>query len=137
MGLLFRNPKTAVPPNLWLAWAALWVISLIIVVLLAASMLPVPATILGVSIWSVWPFVWLREMQGSVLAATAAVLAVLARKVAIPYAGRVARYTRATPDNISARKDIRERGFALLDELHGKDYERMIVVGHTLGSILA
>ncbi len=62
MGLLFRNPKTAVPPNLWLAWAALWVISLIIIVmLLAASMLPVPASLLGVSLWSVWP---VRLAQG-------------------------------------------------------------------------
>ena len=49
----------------------------------------------------------------------------------------MARYTRATPDNISARKDIRERGLALLNELHGKDYDRIVVVGHSLGSILA
>ena len=115
MGLLFRNPKTAVPPDLWLAWAALWVVSLIIATLLAASVLPANASIFGVSIWSVWPFAWLSKMQGWALAATAAVLALLARKAAIPYAGRVARYTRATPDNISARKDIRERGLALLD----------------------
>ena len=76
-------------------------------------------------------------MQGWALAATAAVLAWLAHSIAVPYAGRVVRYTRATPDNIAARKDIRERGLALLDELHGKDYERIIVVGHSLGSILA
>ena len=71
------------------------------------------------------------------LTAIAAGLAWLANSVAVPYAGRVVRYTRATPDNIAARKDIRERGLALLDELHKKDYQRIIVVGHSLGSILA
>jgi hypothetical protein len=137
MGLLFRNPRTAVPPNLWLAWAGLWVISLIIVVLLAASMLPATASIFGLSIWRVWPLSWLAELPAWALTATAAVLASLAHRIAVPYAGRVVRYTRATPDNIGARKNIRERGLALLNELHGKDYERIIVVGHSLGSILA
>ena len=55
----------------------------------------------------------------------------------VPYFGRVVRYTRAKPDNIAARKNIRERGLALLSELHEKEYERIIVVGHSLGSILA
>jgi len=136
-GLLFRNPITAVPRDVQLAWAGLWAISLIIVVLLTASVLPATATIFGVSVWRLWPFVWLARMQGWALTATAAVLAVLAHKVAVPYAGRVVRYTRASPDNISARKAIRERGLALLEELHGKDYERIVVVGHSLGSILA
>jgi hypothetical protein len=45
--------------------------------------------------------------------------------------------TRAKPDNIAARKQIRERGLALLSELHKKEYERIIVVGHSLGSIPA
>ena len=64
VGLLFRNPMTAVPPNLRLAWAALWAISLVILVLLAASVLPEKAAIFGVSLWSVWPLVWLEGMQG-------------------------------------------------------------------------
>jgi hypothetical protein len=55
----------------------------------------------------------------------------------VPYFGRVVRYTRADPDNIAARRNIRERGLALLAELHDGDYERIIVVGHSLGSILA
>ena len=55
----------------------------------------------------------------------------------VPYFGRVVRYTRATPENIKARRRIRERGLALLGELHNKEYARIIVVGHSLGSILA
>jgi hypothetical protein len=51
-GLLFRNPKTGVPPNLWFAWAGLWAISLVILMLLAASVLPETATIFGLPLWS-------------------------------------------------------------------------------------
>ncbi len=44
----------------------------------------------------------------------AALLGYVTNKLVVPYAGRVVRYTRATPENIAARKDIRERGLALL-----------------------
>ena len=47
------------------------------------------------------------------------------------------RYTRALPDNIAARKAIRERGLKLLDDLHRAEYDRIIVVGHSLGALLA
>jgi hypothetical protein len=52
--------------------------------------------------------------------------------------GRVARYTRADPDNIAARQAVRERGLKLLRELHnGSGYSRIIVVSHSLGTMLA
>ena len=51
--------------------------------------------------------------------------------------GRVVRYTRALPDNIAARKAIRERGLKLLDDLHRAEYDRIVVVGHSLGALLA
>ena len=136
-GLLFRNPFTSVPGDVMLAWIALWVLCLAILALLVASVLPTGATIFRTPFRSFWPFSFLLRWQTWELAAVAAFLAWLAHSVAVPYAGRVVRYTRATPDNIAARKDIRERGLALLDELHKKDYHRIIVVGHSLGSILA
>jgi hypothetical protein len=64
-------------------------------------------------------------------------MGVATRWFVVPYFGRVVRYVRATPDNIAARKNIRERGLALLTELHKNEYERIIIVGHSLGSILA
>ena len=136
-GLLCRNPFTSVPRDVMLAWIALWVLALVILALLVASVLPRDATIFRIPFRDFWPFSFLLRWQTWELAAVAAVLAWLAHSVAVPYAGRVVRYTRATPDNIAARKDIRERGLALLDELHRKDYQRIIVVGHSLGSILA
>ena len=136
-GLLCRNPFTSVPRDVVLAWIALWVLCLAILALLIASVLPRDATIFRTPVLSFWPLSFLLRWQTWELTAIAAVLAWLANSVAVPYAGRVVRYTRATPDNIAARKDIRERGLALLDELHRKDYQRIIVVGHSLGSILA
>ena len=64
-------------------------------------------------------------------------LGFLTNKLLLPYAGRVVRYTRATPDNIAARAAIRDRGLGLLEALHDAEYDRIIVVGHSLGSILA
>jgi hypothetical protein len=59
-------------------------------------------------------------------------------RVATATFGRVVRYTRADPDNIAARAAVRERGLALLKALHkSEDYDRIIVVGHSLGTILA
>ena len=136
-GLLGRNPFTSVPRDVMLAWIALWALCLAILALLVASVLPRDATIFRIPFREFWPLSFLLRWQTWELAAVAAVLAWLAHSVAVPYAGRVVRYTRATPDNIAARKDIRERGLALLEELHRKDYQRIIVVGHSLGSILA
>lgn len=68
----------------------------------------------------------------------------------VPVFGDVARYVRTSPDAVSARAEIRERGVALLHALHGApvrpdrydfgnpaNYERIVVVGHSLGSIIA
>ena len=61
----------------------------------------------------------------------------LTRRFIVPYVGRVVRYTSAKPDNIAARQNIRQRGLTLLENLHRGEYERIIIVGHSLGSILA
>jgi hypothetical protein len=61
-----------------------------------------------------------------------------------PYLGDVVRYVRATPQTVGKRKEVRERGLALLRALHdqkGPDgepyYRRIVIVGHSLGSIVA
>jgi hypothetical protein len=53
------------------------------------------------------------------------------------YLGDAARYTYAAPDNIEDRSKIRKGGIDLLEQLHksGK-YSRIIVVGHSLGSMI-
>lgn len=54
------------------------------------------------------------------------------------YMGDAARYTYADPDNVDERNKIREAGIDLLNRIHESTskYERIIVVGHSLGSII-
>ena len=52
--------------------------------------------------------------------------------------GDVARYVEASPANVGKRRAIRDRGLDLLEELHDSGrYDRIVVVGHSLGSIIA
>jgi hypothetical protein len=115
----------------------LWILTLAIAVLAVATVLPHNASIGSWSPWNCWPLRGLAGFQGWQLAAATAVLGWITQFFVVPYLGRVVRYTRANPDNIKAREEIRERGLALLNELHKTRYGRIIVVGHSLGSILA
>jgi hypothetical protein len=54
------------------------------------------------------------------------------------YIGDAARYLSPTPDNIKLRQAIRADGIQLLRKIHESgEYERVIVVGHSLGSVVA
>ncbi|WP_281556361.1 hypothetical protein [Thalassomonas sp. RHCl1] len=57
---------------------------------------------------------------------------------ATKYFGDVARYVKAQPANIHIRQQIRQGGIELLERIHQTgDYERIVLVGHSLGSIIA
>lgn len=52
--------------------------------------------------------------------------------------GDAARYLQAKPGNISVRQSIRQAGVDLLDRLHNDgSYHRIVVMGHSLGSVIA
>ncbi len=54
-----------------------------------------------------------------------------------PVAGDAARYLSPLPDNVAARQKIREAGVDLLRKLHdSRDYDRIIIIGHSLGSVV-
>lgn len=67
----------------------------------------------------------------------------------VAYFGDVARYLRMSPDAIQSREAIRARGVALLTALQSKrsvrdgkpsespEYDRIVVVAHSLGSVIA
>lgn len=137
VGLLWRNPFTRVPGDVFLAWIVLWLITLAVILLAIATTLSDPANIGGLNLWDYPPLKYLRGYRGWQLATATAALGWIGSSFIVPYFGRVVRYTRAKPDNIAARKNIRDRGMGLLAELHNKEYERIIIVGHSLGSILA
>src|SRR5262249_17161164 len=73
-----------------------------------------------------------------ILTIVAAALGGWLHKRATASFGRVVRYTRADPDNIAARQAVRERGLKLLNSLHEGDYyKRIVIVSHSLGTMLA
>jgi hypothetical protein len=56
----------------------------------------------------------------------------------VNYAGDAARYLEPRAYNISRRQEIREAGVKLINDLHKKGrYSRMVVYGHSLGSVIA
>lgn len=70
--------------------------------------------------------------------AAAAFLAFLSRRWVGPVAGDAARYLSPTPDNVARRQAIREAGVAVLEKLHAAGaYDRIVVVGHSLGAVIA
>lgn len=125
--LLLRRWRD-VPPDVRSAWIALWIVTLLLAVIAFAAGLPE-------AVWKAHMPPWLPRW--ALVALVGAGGAWLSR-VATRSFGRVVRYTRAEPDNIAARAKVRERGLALLDALHQDgSYDRIVVVGHSLGSILA
>lgn len=60
------------------------------------------------------------------------------RYSALSYLGDAARYLSPNPQNVVVREQVRADGVALLRALHNKnDYDRIVVVGHSLGSVIA
>ena len=54
------------------------------------------------------------------------------------YLGDAGRYLDPSPENISERQAIREDGIRLLKNIHESEkYQRVIIVGHSLGSVIA
>ncbi|CAG0964158.1 MAG: hypothetical protein F9K19_25800 [Rhizobiaceae bacterium] len=110
----------------------------------------VPAAV-GLAFYCWFPWSVLATPKAWALIVAALIAAALSAWV-VPVFGDVARYVRTSPDAVSARSQIRERGVELLRALHGPTggaadrrydygdetgYERIVVVGHSLGSIVA
>ena len=127
VSIMWRSPGDTPAPLLPL-WGMIWTLTFVFG---------------GLAFWK-WagPIFGLPDMPSSattIMAVGAALYAVLIG-AALHTFGDVARYVRAKPPNIAARKAIRERGLKLLRDLHDgpqHDYGRIILVGHSLGSIIA
>lgn len=124
---LFLRSPAQVPKGLLLVWAAG------ILLLLAAGVLAILAwqesyvASLGVPRWLV--------IAAPVLLAIASFFL---HAVILPQAGDAARYLSPEPDNVAIRQQIREDGVSLVEKLTaGGDHDRIVVVGHSLGSVIA
>jgi len=130
MGLLLRNPVTRVPPSVRLAWVALWIVSIILLAFAIDSIVADsgPESPLG------------RLFK----AAIAVIGGWFVSSVLVKRFGDVARYVKPLPVNVARRQEIREKGVELLegllrevDEDDKPVYDRVIVVAHSLGTIVA
>lgn len=118
--LMIRRPGR-VPAHLKPVWWLLVVLSVLVVGLFVFS---------GFGIRSGWLITAGGSFAGAVVAA-------YMQYLLLAYLGDAARYLSPTPTNIRLRQSIRSDGVKLLKALHesGK-YERIILVGHSLGSVI-
>lgn len=124
MSVMIRRPSQ-VPDDVKVAWYVLWGLTL------AAALFALAYAADAAGVWEA-PSWW-----GGAAAAVLLVYGVV-QALMLQTFGDVARYVRAKPPNISARRDIRERGLALLRQLSAcGEYDRIVLVGHSLGSIVA
>lgn len=141
--LLFRRPWTCdVPPRVMLVWLVLW--GLVIALALSAMATAWTGMVKALGHDPLAAHVWLspgRLLSWQGWATWAAVLSALgwgSKAFLTSYFGDVARYVSAAPRNIKVRREARERGLKLLDQLGASgQYQRIVVVGHSLGSVLA
>ena len=131
--LLWRNPARRVPRRVLAAWIVLWIIALGVIAMALAGMIPADPEAPKPG-----P---LRAILGG-LAALA--VAGFVSNVLVKRFGDVARYVKAKPPNVARRQEIRSNGVQLLEELmvsktqDGKpQYDRIILVAHSLGTIVA
>jgi hypothetical protein len=127
---LLLHRRSAVPARLRKAWAISWA-----AVLLAAAAAVVVVGPAGPGTTAEW----------SLLGVTVVALKWLGRSAGnffgLKYVGDAARYLSATPENVGVRQAIRSAAVDLLTGLHDdptwRRYHRIIVVGHSLGSVIA
>jgi len=120
--ILLRSPR-AVPSSLRVLWALSWI-------LLAGAAFFFLRGQFG-------PQNPLGESSPWIGLGLAGILAII-QGFAVSSLGDAARYLSALPSNIAIRQKIRSDGIDLLRRLHeGERYDRIVVVGHSLGAVIA
>jgi hypothetical protein len=128
---LMRRPPKAIPPPLVPAYWLTWGLALLTVLFWGGSLVAAGA---GSS-----PF--FEGLERNYLPLFAGLLTFVGQwigsRLILGYVADAARYLTPSPDNIEARNRIRGEGIKLLRSLHteGK-YNRIVVVGHSLGSVI-
>ena len=84
-------------------------------------------------------WVWGMNSPWSVAAASAVIALYLIVNAAFlqSYLGDAARYFRNSPANVAVRRAIRKEAVDTLERLHNGQYDRIVVVAHSLGTVVA
>ncbi len=122
---LMRRPAKAMPPRFLMLW---WVCWLALIAIVAAAVIGGIAEVRGTPI----PWLTLPSLTG-----TAAIVVGVLGAVVRSFVGDAAIYLNPGARTVDARNKIRASGMALLERVQ-KDgrYDRVIVVGHSLGSVI-
>ena len=123
--LLFRKPNN-VPQKILPIWIIAWLLLVISIILFLTGLMPV--------------FLPEQDANTSSLISSAITFLILFvfKYFTLQYVGDAARYLDPSPDNVVHCQKIREEGVKLLDKLHKtKKYSRIVIVGHSLGSVIA
>jgi hypothetical protein len=119
--LLIRRPST-VPSGLKSLWWGCWVTAALAV----SAVLLIGATDLELT------------DPGGLLALAVPVVLGVVNGCMVQSVGDAARYLWPHPANVAVRDRVRGKGVALLEALHDSGrYDRIVVVGHSLGSVIA
>ena len=124
---IFKRPRRDIPEAIVPIWRSTRWTVLVLLLLVASGTL---ATAWGQLPPSDNPFALIPLLL--------AAMGLALRYSALAYLGDAARYLSPNPQNVRVREQIRADGVDLLRALHNQgDYERIIVVGHSLGSVIA
>jgi len=132
--LLVRRSST-VPDRLHSVWVAGWIVMVLAVAL--SIVLPMGLEKVLKTIGLELPGGWLGVVGVGFFALLNLVFGQALKSWVGPVAGDAARYLSPDPPNIAARQAIRRQAVDLLEALHTDDYDRIIVVGHSLGTVVA
>ena len=113
--------RRSVPRALRPAWLLLWLIAIVGVVAAAAAPLGVLPWLTGGTVVIVAGLLWRWALRG----------------VLIKFLGDAPRYLVPLPENIALRQEIRAAGVELVQRLHLDGYDRIVILGHSLGSVIA
>lgn len=123
-GLALRSRRD-VPPSSFSLWVVVRLMFVVTVFLVVGG-------------WAGAASDWFKTVGAFSVVWCALLLALLfAHYILVRHLGDAARYLSPRPANIRLRQSIRAKGIQLLKELHERgEYDRIIVVGHSLGSVI-
>jgi hypothetical protein len=123
--LMMHRRFKDVPLQFRSVWLVLWISLVLFIVFIIASVIH---AISHPQDWTELPFK---------IPFVVAIIGLILQGVFLSYIGDAATYLSPHPKNIAARHAIRSAGVALLESIHkSNEYDRIVVVGHSLGSVI-
>ncbi len=110
-----------------------WALRVLITIVMVAA-----AALVATGTWKVWSAAFTAGVLALVPTLFWGLWRIVRNRFVLGFIGDAARYLEPTSDNVARRQEIRQAGADLLEALHaGGRYQRIVVFGHSLGSVIA